>query len=115
MPDISKLPKWAQKHIADLERELLYSQRHVEDLIKELTADEGGSSVTYSVDIGEERPIPERARVSFTLTNAKGWKSGVRVMLREDYGMTVLDINADRGVSIRPRASNSFYIEPSSD
>lgn len=112
--DISKLPKWAQQRILGLQRTVQRQENLIGELEKELTAGATDAAVTYSNGyLTDDRPLPDRARVEFTMKNAKGGKTKIRVYLGEDiHGVSYLDLNADRGVRIYPRASNSIYIEP---
>lgn len=102
--DISKLPKWAQKHIERLQRNLEDARRSNAAMQGKL---EGGcSGKVYRRDLMEEFKLPDDGVYCF---NVGG--SIINVSIREEHGGDVLNISGyNRTLEIEPRASNSIYL-----
>lgn len=115
MPDVTKLPKWAQQRLLEQERELIRNAEYIKGLEEELAANAPEATVHYSTGFrGPDRPIPEGSAVHFRVKDEQGRPSVIRVRLDDDRytKRAYLDINADRGLNIEPRSGNSIYITP---
>lgn len=85
-PDISRLPQWAQKHIADLQRERDVAVRELREWSDNQT--ESPVSISEFVCTGEQRGPSDFTRYVQTRQLDINW-AGVHlsVMLREDSRM----------------------------
>ncbi len=117
MPDVSKLPKWAQSHIEALEGELRRQVQHVAALEAELRAEnDPDAEVQYCPGYQhtfKQRPLPDGSIVEFKVFDGTH-NSHIRAHVQEDRytGQKVLYINGDRGVIIKPSSGNAFEIYP---
>jgi hypothetical protein len=106
MSDISRLPKWAQKEFANLQREL-WEAREKRDEYKAALEGDGGSE--FIIDLGlrkDEVPLPSSAKY---LT----WRCGdFELRLRNDDGHLEVMCTSWHGVAIRPSATNVVRIGP---
>lgn len=104
MTDISRLPKWAQKEFADLQR-ALWEAREERDEYK--AALEGDGESEFSIERGmEEVRLPSSAKY---LT----WRCGdFELRFRNDAGHLEVLCTTWQGVTVRPRASNVVLIGP---
>lgn len=106
MTDLTRLPKWAQKEFADLQRELQQAQAEVATY-KAAVEGDGGSD--FAIDLGlreDEVRLPSSAKY---LT----WSSGdFELRLRNDDGHLEVMCTTWQGVAVRPTASNVVRIGP---
>lgn len=97
MDDISKLPKWAQYHIAKLERDLADAQETIQAL------NSNGQKITWNNTYPHQaNGLPDDATITFHLPNDK-----IDVTLGEDF----LRVSGySNRIHIEPQASNSITI-----
>lgn len=111
-PREAKLPQWAQGELRRL-RGLVSS---LNATLAERSADvEHADSRLFEQRVVGNRvvdvPLSQHSTVGAFLVNKRGVKFRVRFIVREVAGIgTVLDLNADSGILVRPRASSSLYI-----
>ena len=103
MEDLTKLPKWAQRKIEALRRDVEHWKRIAQQRVGEGETD---TFVWQPVD-GDDIPLPKRAAIEFRLTE----RSRVRVFIREDRdGDRVLDVCGSDPLHVLPVASNVVCI-----
>jgi hypothetical protein len=107
MPDIKKLPKWAQDKIAILEENLTHYK-------KELYKVESGETNTL-IERYEENNIylPKDSRITFIMDCELGRKEAeLRVYINEDNKLVINGCGGIKHIlKIIPRASNEIHID----
>lgn len=105
--DVSKLPKWAQRKIAQLERE-------VEDLSALVVGDVNPDETNVFIDrFQDATPLPRGSHVRFNLASSgveAPWSERVEVYLVDRGGGTVLEIQGGSAITIQPVATNAAQI-----
>lgn len=99
---ISKLPRWAQDHIHDLERKVTELERKV-DAAYDTNPDE---TDVFLEDGMNDRPLPRHSTVVFKMTDVnkrRHQREDIRVRVDRD-GM--LEIMGGNTISIKPQATN---------
>jgi hypothetical protein len=97
--DITKLPKWAQREISRLTRDLVANKA-------KLAQGPENSNVFADPYSDAPRPLGRDTSISFRLTDED--RRSNRVIVRMDGDKLV--IQGGDSLSILPRASNSFYV-----
>lgn len=103
MTDISKLPKWAQRYIERLEREL----RRSKELIENLKFEPGEADFYYKEGVDEKFPMPEGITVHIPMKN--GYK-GDELMISRQGDNCISIRTRESSLHIEPQASNSIVI-----
>jgi hypothetical protein len=101
---LARLPKWAQTHIADLEREVAEKTRRIGQL-SEGPADSNVCIADYGYP---DRPLGRNVRVAFTLDEATAGRRADTVTVehsREQPGTLEIHVSSDR-------SSQTLYISP---
>ena len=102
--DVTKLPKWAQNRIMNLESKLEADRKDYQGKLRELAGEED-SDILLGREFGEHMPLPKHSSITFLLPGVE--KDSITVS------------NGKRGVCIRkyhgrlninPEASNSAYV-----
>lgn len=112
MPDIEKLPKWAQKEIEDLRRGRDEANRALELANGSTPMDEAHVVVDYSAR-EYPMPFPAHTEVRFVLNNPSGshLPEVVQVNVMTDRtGERYLRILGDRSLSLIPTSSNGIEL-----
>ena len=101
-----RLPEWVKRRILVLEADLAGAQKRLAEAVGA-----PGASDTV-LDPYRTTPInlPNGAVVGFFLP-APHRPAMVRVTIRHESNGVMLDVNCDRQIVIRPRATNSAWIE----
>lgn len=107
MNDITKLPKWAQERISDLERRLVSAKQATEKLITDSRSNGTGvvQMIVGGVDI-KNLTLYDRAVISFRVSPIKK----IEVSLRQDDHDSYVDVSGSSIIQIEPRAANSIWI-----
>ena len=106
MNDVTKLPKWAQEKIANLERDLEHI-RADRDKVYALT--NGGKSSSIFVEGYNTKPsmfLPEGSDIVFTLANGEELHVQYRFG-QNDYDKSAISIRSNwHEMSVSPHAAN---------
>lgn len=115
MPDITKLPKWAQEHIAALERNLGRAERQLEEL-------QSGSLVNaerqkFYVEDGTGMDegkfwLPQYGRLKFTEDPLSDNRTGLEIHQARNSGEAGVEVRSSYGgrIAVVPIVSNSVRI-----
>jgi hypothetical protein len=106
---MSKLPKWAQRYIQNLERDLDSRNQEIAALTGEVVKEPGRMTFGYSLFGSGEHPIPEHDHVTVYQRGSKpGWPVGsIEVRAYDDR----VEIHGSDSIRIEPRASNVVNVE----
>ncbi len=109
MEDVTRLPKWAQSRIMQLEQNLEHARKNQATMLGgSLVGKERMEATGPSVIIEPyaEQPILLRPQTHVAFKMGDRWDTEIRICMKDGY----LDINATRSINIRPNASNSCFI-----
>lgn len=108
--DVSKLTKWAQRYIKDLERALKDEKKKTRDLSER----HPGSNVAISGVMGDpDITLPPNSRVFFYVDEKRDRLTGT-LEVKHDFNNPKrirLSTYSMREIKIVPHSGNTFYIE----
>ncbi len=107
MPDVKKLPKWAQLKIETLEADVAYYKDQAHGV------KHGISNIRIQNHFDDDTYLPEHSCIIFTLdTTVNKDRTELRIYLNKENKLV---INGTGGIrhrlTISPRASNEIYID----
>lgn len=100
--DRSKLPKWAQRYIESLEREINQQDDHIRDI----SSQHPGSGVYIRQYTRPDHTLPANTRIRFDVPGPRGTEGYVEV--HSDRGR--VEVRGSEALIIRPNASNSASV-----
>ena len=105
--ELTRLPKWAQEYVSDLQAEIRRQEKH----ITEISSEHAGSNVTLDTKIG--RPavtLPANSTVQFYLGSSRDLDDVIEVH-HNRLSAAVLDVTAYGGsFAMYPRSGNSVSL-----
>lgn len=108
--DVTKIPKWAQKYISDLEGELKRTGNRVAEQEAYIAGRHEGSNVYLSRGAREDdRPLPPNAHVNFRFGNLD-WDSAIEVYHDHNRPESLYVASLTGWLSIMPSSGNSIRL-----